>query len=499
MPRRTQPIAVVAAALAAAGFGLCVPQSALAATADPSPGGFGRSSVVPAAGTFYPTPVTRLLGSGTAGYAVAAGQPVPVAVMGLGGLPSSGVSAVLVNLTATAGASDVRVGLTATATAPATAPAAATPSATPATPSANPTALVAVPAGATRSTLLTVPLGTATGFDVTSLGGGVTATADVVGFYAADDTVVSGRGLSGGYQPVDATRLYDSTGASLPAGGRALLTVDLGVQSNAHATALLLKVTSKDTTASGSLAVTTASVPLAAETPEAAGPAPTAGSGADPTASADPTAPTLTELPATVSFAGGTPSSNLALVPAEVDSNGRIPVAVTNLSAAPAGYAVDLVGFYDDGGLGPNLRFRPLPTTTVIDTASGRGGVGPLTRADPQRTTPEESVVGDSTFGLVGVLTASTTAASTVGLFPEDVSPEAADSRPIGAGTTSLAVQPEVGMGRGVGVLAGEGAAPIGLTLEVVGSFEAFPAVTNPAARRWVPPVAPWQISAVAR
>lgn len=233
--------------------------------------------------------------------------------------------------------------------------------------------------------------------------------------------------------------------------------------------------------------MTAATVPVTPVTAVTPGPAATA------------PAAEVAALPASVSFAAGTSLSNLALVPAEADTDGRIPVAVTNLSAAPAGYALDLVGFYDDGGIGPNLRFRPLPRTTVLDTGTGRGGVGPLTPDARQRTTPDDAVVGDSTFGLVGVLTASTTAPSTVGVFPEGVTPDAADSAPLEVGSTSLAVQSEVGMGRGVGVVAGPGTAPIGVTLEVTGSFEAFPPVGNPSARSWVPPVAPWQISAEPR
>jgi hypothetical protein len=478
MPRRIRPLVVVAALLAT---GLVAPATAGAATSDPEPIGFGSPSVVPAAGTFYPTAVTRVLGTATTGYAVAPDRSVTVPTAGRGTLPSSGVSALMVNLTATAAATDVRLGVAATGSA-----------------TAGP--ILAVPAGTARSILLTVPLVTSTGFDVTSQGGAAIVTADVVGFYAADDTVVAGRGLSGGYQPVDATRLHESTAAdALPAGGRALLAVDLGAQANAHATALLVRVTSKDTSAVGALAVTAASVPL--PSPPGAATATTPKTPATPATPAGPAGPgdDPAALPATVSFGAGAAMSNLALVPAEVDSDGRIPVAVTNAGSGTAGYALDLVGFYDDGAIGPNLRFRPLPQTSVLDPASGRGGSSTLAPGARQRATPADAVVSDSTFGLVGVLTASTTTASTVGVFSDDIAPEAADSAPIGAGTTSLAVQAEVGAQRGVSLIAGYGAAPVELSLDVVGSFEAFPPVSNPAARGWVPPVAPWQISAAAR
>jgi hypothetical protein len=35
--------------------------------------------------------------------------------------------------------------------------------------------------------------------------------------------------------------------------------------------------------------------------------------------------------------------------------------------------------------------------------------------------------------------------------------------------------------------------------VDVTGSFEAYPPVTNPAARGWVAPVSGWQVSATAR
>ncbi len=449
---RPRALVLVAALVAATALGLSGALPAGAATADPRPGPAATPSAMPAAGTFYPTAPVRVLGTPTGGYAVTPASVAPVTTAGRPGLPSSGVSALMVNVVATAGAADVRIGLTATG-------------------GGSPASLLAVPADTTRSTLVTVPLATTSGFDVSAVGGAATVTADVLGFYAADDTVVAGYGLSGGYQPVETTPLFESAAGAIPAGGRALLAVDLGSPVTAHTTALLVSVTSKDTTAPGSLSVTAASAP------------------------GDPGG----VLPATVSFAAGARAGNLALVPAEVDSSGRLGIAVTNLSAAPTGYALDLVGFYDDGGIGPDLRFRALPQTRVVDTATGLGGVSALTPGAGGRTTLGDAVVDDSTFALAGVVTATTAAASTVGVLSPDAVVTAASQVPVAAGTTSVAVQSEVGVGRDLGLLAGPGSSSMGLTLDVVGTFEAYPPVTNPAARRWVPPVSPWQISAVPR
>ena len=43
------------------------------------------------------------------------------------------------------------------------------------------------------------------------------------------------------------------------------------------------------------------------------------------------------------------------------------------------------------------------------------------------------------------------------------------------------------------------GTAPADVTLDVVGSFEAYPEVSDPSTRGWVPAVPGWQIGAVAR
>ncbi|MEO7234441.1 MAG: hypothetical protein ABIW80_03605 [Lapillicoccus sp.] len=461
---RPRALMLVVALLAATSLGLSGALPAGAATADPRPGPAATPSAMPAAGTFYPTAPVRVLGSPTGGYAVSPGSPATVATAGRSGLPSSGVSALMVNVVATAGASDARLGLTAAG-------------------GVSPAPLLAVPAGTTSSTLVTVPLATTSGFDVSAVGGPATVTADVLGFYAADDTVVAGYGLSGGYQPVEVTPLYESAAdTAIPPGGRVLLAVDLGGPATAHTTALLVHVTSKDTTAPGSLSVSSPSAPSPPSAVSAPG---------------DPDA----VLPATVSFAAGARAGNLALVPAEVDSSGRLGIAVTNTSAAPAGYALDLVGFYDDGGIGPNLRFRALPQTRVLDTATGLGGVSALTPGVGGRTTLADAVADDSTFALAGVLSITTAAASTVTVRSPDAVIPAAGDAPVAAGRTSVALQSEVGAGRDLTVMAGpgSGSAPMGLTLDLVGTFEAHPPVTNAAARRWVPPVSPWQISAVPR
>ena len=438
-PRR-RATAIVAAMVAAAGFGVSSAVALPTKTADPQTGGV-LPRAVPAAGTFYPTTVARLLGSNDAGYAVEPGAGATIAAAGRAGLPRSGISAVVVNVTAVAGRTDVALSFG--------------PVGTP-----TPPALLVAPAGTTRSALLTLPLGSGDSIAVTTTAAAAVA-ADLVGFYAADDTVLGSHGVSGGYQPVEMTRVFDSdTAQPLAAGGQQVLAVDLGTGATPHTTALLVRATVKGAQAPGTLTVGSS-------------------------AAAAPSVP----------FVAAAPASNLAVVPASADADGRLDVAVTNASTGTTGVAVDLVGFYDDGALGPNLRFRPLPQTRVVDTSGGTGALQPGRRTT---VTPSESVVGDSTFGVVGVAT-TTSAGGPAGVSVD--SPEATPTTDveIPAGATSVPVQSEVSAGRGLALRSRAGSAPTGLTVDVTGSFEAYPPVTNPAARGWVAPVSGWQVSATPR
>jgi hypothetical protein len=297
----------------------------------------------------------------------------------------------------------------------------------------------------------------------------VTASVDLVGFYAADDTVLGSQGVSGGYQPVDVTRLFDTgTSSPLAAGARQVVDVDLGTAATPHTTALLVRATATGAAVAGTLAVGSAGA--------AAGDVPS------------------------VPFAPGAPSSNLAVVPATTDADGRLAVALTNASTGPTGVTLDLVGFYDDGALGPNLRFRPLPQARVVDTSTGLGTTA-LQPGRPATVTPADGVVGDSTFALVGVVTA-TPAGGPSGLAvdaADAADPSAPAAVDLAAGTTTVPVQAQVGSARDLGLVVRDGGAPTAVTVEVTGSFEAYPPVTNPAARGWVPAVAGWQISGTLR
>ena len=445
MHPRHRATAIVAAMVAATGLGMSAAAAAPNKPADPQPGGWALPRAVSAAGTFYPTAVSRLLGTADSGYAVEPGTRATVVAAGRGGLPSSGISAVVVNVAAVAGAADAALSF---------GPAGAVPAAP----------LLVAPAGTTRTVLLTLPLAATGAIDVTTTAS-ATVAVDLVGFYAADDTVLGSQGVSGGYQPVDVTRVFDTDRSQpLAAGARQVVAVDLGTAATPHTTALLVRASAKAAQTPGGLTVGAADAVV--------GPM------------------------SSVAFGAGAAATNLAVVPASTGADGRLEVAVTNASGGTTGVALDLVGFYDDGALGPNLRFRPLPQTRVVDTSTGLG----TTALQPGRratVTPSPSVVGDSTFGLVGVATATSAAGSGLSVDSSERTPSA--DVDVAAGATSVAIQPEVSASRRLGLQARAGGAETGVTVEVTGSFEAYPPVTNPAARGWVAPVSGWQVSASPR
>jgi hypothetical protein len=112
--------------------------------------------------------------------------------------------------------------------------------------------------------------------------------------------------------------------------------------------------------------------------------------------------------------------------------------------------------------------------------------------------TPGDAVVGDSTFALVGVVT-TTSPGGPAGIDVDAPEAAAASDVEVGGGTTTVPVQAQVGAARGLGQRTRDGSAATGITVDVTGSFEAYPPVTNPAARGWVAAVSGWQVAATPR
>ena len=505
------------------------PAAAAAPTAPTAPSGLlppdAGPSTASAVGTYYPAPARRLLGTATTGYAAVPGAATRVAVAGVAGLPPSGLSAAVVNITATAGSDAVTI-----MAFPAAGPLATgrsgnalnrregtvvsgAPASLPSAVSA-PTTSVTAPAGGTRTTLVTVLLDPAGGFDVGTTGGAARIVIDLVGVYAADDTVVASLGAPGGYQPLDPVRLLGrsdpvsgsaavtglptstptidpSLVAAVPEGATIGLGVDLG-SSSPHVTVLVVRASILLATVAGTVDVTGGARPAAPSAMTGDGDADT------PTATGPVNALNRPYATPTLSLAPGVAASNLAFVPAVLGSDGLLSLEVHNASAAPADVRVDLVGFYDDGQLGPNLRFRPLVPTRVVDTSAGTG-IRALGVGAQSTLSPPSNVAGDNTFGLVGTATVRISAlAADLALWASPGARPAAGSIPVSAGSVvSASIQPELGADGRVELASDSG--PADLTFDVVGSFESYPPVTDPTIRGWVHAVPSWQVRAVRR
>lgn len=551
MQRNGRRLVATAAMMLAATVALLPAAPAAFAAAPPtSPKGLlppdAGLSAASAVGAYYPAPARRLLGTATSGYAAVPGVVARVVVAGVPGVPPSGLSAAVVNLTATAGPGAVAItafpgagpltgaplggpdGPMVSGSVPSVPSVPIVPSAASAATSLNapnllsrpavPGLSVTAPAGGSRTTLVTVPLDPAGGFDLATAGGAARVTIDLVGVYAADDTVVARLGAPGGYQPLDPVRLLGrsdtaaagptSTGTSatglpssaptidpsllvpVPAGTTIRLGVDLG-SSTPHVTALAVRASVLTATVAGTVDVTGGARPTAVP------PTGDADSDADlPTPSTTPSPLTRPYATPTLTLAPGSAASNLAFVPAVLGSDGLLALEIRNASAGPADIRVDLIGFYDDGQLGPNLRFRSLVPTRVVDTSTGVGmhalGVG-----GQGTLSPPAAVAGDNTFGLVGTLTVRTTGlGADLALWPGSGARPVNGSLPVTAGSVVAGpVQSELGTDGRLELASSSG--PADLTLDVVGSFESYPAVTDPTMRGWVHAVPSWQVRAV--
>ncbi len=271
-------------------------------------------TTVSAAGTYTALAPQRLADTRQT-VAIAAGTSLPIVVTGRAGLPSSDVSAVTVNLTAT-GAQEAGY-LTAY-------PCGTTP------PLAS---NVNYRPGQTVANAATVAVGSGGAICVFSL-----ATADVVvdvtGWYSAAAGPFAAR-----FSPVVPARLLDTRTAAAKVGAGATVAVPVLGRGGLPAddvTAVTVNLTAIDGDAPGYLTA----FPCDANPP----------------------------LASTVNYEAGTVVPNAATV--AVGVGGTVCV----FSLAPAHVVLDVTGFSTDGPGAPGSRFAPMPPQRVMDTRSGLNG-----------------------------------------------------------------------------------------------------------------------------
>jgi hypothetical protein len=409
------------------------------------------SAVTPVWGTYQTVAPARVLdtrsGKGAPKTApIGPGGSISLAMPAASGVPATGVSAVVLNVTVTAATRSSFLTVW--------------PAGTP-----RPTASsINFVAGTNRANLVTVPLGTI-GSDAGKITiynplGSVQVIADVMGYYVADGAATAG----GFYERAVPERLLDtrdpSFGGALESGWSVSVPVDYndpatGIDVNSHITALAVNITAVLPTKPGYLASWDGGSVL-------------------PTTS-------------TLNFDAGTITPNMAVVPVGpcIDcgtATGLPSITVANRSPGGVNLLVDIVGFFDDGQLGDGLRFRPLPPTRIVDTRTGLGTT-PLAAGQANAVTAPSSVAGNDTYSLV---TNTTDVAPTLSGFltlwadgdpmPVVSNLNAAKDQIVGNATIT-----DVGMGNVFNVYNNRGTTNV--VVDVVGTMEYLPS-TPPAAAR---------------
>ncbi|WP_051951052.1 N-acetylmuramoyl-L-alanine amidase [Actinacidiphila yeochonensis] len=277
------------------------------------------SAAVPPAGTFTPVGPTRIMdtrnGTGVAKAAVGAGKSVVLQVAGKGGVPSSGVTGVVMNVTAVgptaAGHVDVY------------------PDGSPAPITSN----LNFPAGRTIANLVVVPV-TDGKVDLRNALGSVNLLADVVGYYTASDA-------GSRFDPVGPTRIMDTRNGT----GVAKAPVRAG-------TSVALQVTG------GSTGIPASGVKAVVMNVTAVRPTTGGYLSVYPDGSARPAT-------SSINFVSGTTIPNLVVVPV-VDGK----VDFYN-SAGSVDVLADVTGYYAATG----SVFHSTGPTRIMDTRNGTGGL----------------------------------------------------------------------------------------------------------------------------
>ncbi len=294
-----------------------------------------------------------------------AGKTLNLQITSRGGVPASGVAAVVFNLTVV-----------------------------------KPTTagfLTAYPAGQARPTassinfvrgwvganLVTVPVGTGGKVAIYNPYGSTGVVADVVGFYRSAASTPTMDGSYGSYDPVAPQRLVDTRSADwgnerVPNGWAITGGVDYGAENNAHIRAVALNITAVAPAAAGFLSAW----------------------------NGDPD-----NLPTTssVNYVKGKNVPNMAIVPTQqvwdpVTSQYYPYFGVYN-KGGPVHVIIDIVGVYDDNSFDQALRFRSITPTRIVDTRSNLG-TGPLAGGVARTVTAPAFLTDDDTWALVTNTTA---------------------------------------------------------------------------------------------
>ncbi len=322
-------------------------------------------------GQYFPTNVRVMdtrAGLGVRKGAVPAGQTVSLPVAGHNGVPATGVSAAVFNVTVTGATGQsfatVYPGGTARPT----------------------TSNLNFGKGFTGANLVTVPLGSNGAVNFYNKAGSVQFVADLVGYYAAAPTFAKSGGND--FYTTVPERVLDSRtdwGVKLDSQEYFPVPLTYGPDLDARIRGFVVTLTAVNATKAGFLAVT-------------------------------PTEPTGPPTTSSLNYQPGAAVANLvAAKTSQVNFEGTDypTIWISNSSGAATHVLVDIVGLYAqeaDGDEG--LRFRPVTPTRILDTVHDLGAASVGASVDTVVAAPV-NVSGRDTWALAGNITGVTPTANT--------------------------------------------------------------------------------------
>jgi len=338
------------------------------------------TSVIEGGGTYFPVSPARILdtrtGNGVTKGIVGKGGTVHLQVTGRGGVPSTGVSAVVLNLTVTG----------------TTGPGFLT--AFPSGASVRPTASsLNFAKGWTRSNSVTVQVGSGGKVDIYA-SASTHIIADVSGWYGANGL----SSVGGQLQAVEPYRKFDSRsdwGAPLHSDEWGQFAFNFGADFNSHLRAVIVNITAIGGPKGGFL---------------------TAWNG-------DPN-----NIPSTstVNYLAKEITPNLAVVPVGpcylCDPGYTDLPSITVLTLQDTNFIIDVVGLIDDGTVSDGLRFTPAAPQRIVDSRIGQGLPANLGTAQTGAVTVPAQVAPAGTQALALNITGVTpTAATYLTAWPSDL------------------------------------------------------------------------------
>jgi hypothetical protein len=395
------------------------------------------SSVLGAKGMFYAEPTRRVLdtrrGIGAPKQSVAGGSTIHVKVTGIGTIPATGVSAVVLNLTET--------GSTTSGYATAF-------------PTGKPRPLASsinyVP-NVTRANLVTVQVGSGGRVDLYNCCGHVQLIADVSGWFAADDSVQASHSLGQTLQTVQPERVLDTrtwSPAGLKSGWEDQIAFDYGSDYNNSMSAVLVTVTAVRPGSTGYLSAYNGQT--------------------DPRASS------------TLNMQPHVTSPNLAVVPVttcvEAWCNGYPSIRVYNGSGRTTNVLVDILGVFTGGNLTYGQRYRAMSPTRIVDTRSHLGALplGPASTTIVDTPAPVADYYTGSLMANVTAIKPSLSTFLTLWLNYSGASqPRISSSNPAAGATVANTTVTEVGANNDFKIYNASGTTNV--AIDVSGTFEFFP------------------------